>query len=169
MDQLSIILGWLAGRLTAGQRGESAPWEVLFEQELTYTAGPVGNPPRYDPEESFWFEGTNRMFSQGDTIRLTVDGVSRVYTVKTDKYGDAYFGNRYLSFDEIDGEGDTGDDFCFTLCEEELSGGPMFQLVTFSREPGTYQVKIEREKVPTSYLYGGIRLPDIYNVYTPEL
>lgn len=143
MDKTSLILGWLTGRMVAGQRGNAVRWETLWEGEMTFEPAVHTGTGKYSA--SIWcdHEPPTQMFYEGETIRFTVDGASKVYTAKKDKYDNAYFGNRYLSFDSIEGEGDTGDDFSVTMATYGLIEGT-FKYLCFSRQPGTYLIKIER-------------------------
>ena len=137
-------------------RVDEQEWETLWEGEMTFEPTVAGTPPKY--VEHIWndHEPPAQMFYPGEIIRFTVDGASKVYTAKKDKYDNAYFGNRYLSFDEIEGEGDTGDDFSVTLTVRTYG----FEYRCFARNPGTYRVKLER-KVPAAYLYNGYQLPPL--------
>ena len=129
-----------AGRVTALDTAGTDAGEILWDGTMIFEPTAAGTPPKY--VEHIWsdHEPPARMFHEGERILFTVNGAARIYTVSRDDLGSVYFGNRYLSFDQIEGEGDTGDDFSVTIWLEAHG----FQYVCFARHPGTYQVRIER-------------------------
>ena len=140
LDFINGLVMALCGRPIQWPSREPVAWETLYENDVTFTETAVGVPPRYRAHIWSDEEPPAVMFYEGETIRFTADGVAKTYTVKLDKSGKAYFGNRYLSFDEIEGEGDTGDDFSITLLVEYYG----FEYLCFARNPGAYKIKIER-------------------------
>ena len=131
------------GQVTALDTAELRHSETLYENTVTFTETAYGVPKRYSANIWNTDSPAARMFYTTDTIRLTVDGMSKIYSVKQDSYGYVYFGNRYLSYDHIEGEGDTGDDFCVTIWPDADGSEIYFQYKCFSREPGAYRLKIE--------------------------
>ena len=137
---LRVVSVSAGGKVTALETISNEDVEVLWEGTMIFEPTAVGTPPKY--VEHIWsdHEPPAQMFHEGERILFTVNGAAKIYTVRRDDLGSVYFGNRYLSFDQIEGEGDTGDDFSVTIWLED----PGFQYVCFARTPGTYQVRIER-------------------------
>lgn len=143
-DNESMLLtkGWLVGRAIASQRKkqENEQWETLLEATLT-------------TEENTTVNGAVKMagfgsyggsqFYVGDTIRLTVDGVSTVFTAVGDGTsndgGRASVGNGWLSTGGTTSKEDTGYDYRFSNYT-----GSIKVFWFYSREVGTYAVKVER-------------------------
>ena len=97
-------------------------WEVLFDGEVTTAA-----------DASFQFPvaklGKGEMVkpSSGDTVRLTIDGKTAVYTVEL-----IMCGNKYLFGDYAD----DGFDLCLYT--------PAVNTVFITRTAGTHTIKVER-------------------------
>ena len=114
-------------------------WEVLFEGEVTTAA-----------DASFQFPvaklGKDEMVkpSNGESVRLTIDGKTAVYTVET-----IVSGNKYLFGT---GNADDGFDLCVYT--------PASYNALITRTAGTHTVKVERltESTidPASFLQGYI-------------
>lgn len=113
-------------------------WEVLFDGEVTTAA-----------DASFPFPvaklGKDEMVkpSNGETVRLTIDGKSAVYTVEI-----IMCGNQYL----FNGDADDGFDLCVYT--------PASYNAFITRTAGTHTIKVERltESTldPTSFMQGYI-------------
>lgn len=132
-------VGWLIAGLCSRPLpvGATAMWETLFEGEITtsqvdYIIGSKsGIPVGYAP-----------LFVDGEEIRLTVNGLSAIYTVldKSAYVTGGEIGNQYLSAGPGTTIIDDGGDYF-------VSSYPYGVLDTtnfFTRYPGTYMVKIER-------------------------
>lgn len=136
-----LVQSFFTGQAVRRMRGQAA-WEVLWEGDMTFTE--VQASGKYSASVWSDAEPPAQMFYSGETMRLTVDGETKEYTAKSDPYDCAYVGNRWLSLDPIEGEGDTGDDFCVTADTYLISYG--FKYTCFARNPGTYHIKITRRK-----------------------
>ena len=169
LDLRSWLIGYILGLsgypmpFSTGVPG--GEWESLWEGEMAFE-------PKYINKNVCHIlcdhDPPAKLFYPGEYIRLTVSGVSKIYTAKASRYGDAFFGNLSLGLNAFAGEDtDTGDDFVIEMDVYGLIKGT-WKYLCWSRYPGTYRVKLER-KVPTAYLYNNVRLPDIHKVYTPEL
>lgn len=129
-------------------------WEVLFE----------GTVKTIEPLTGFSsagivFDSGAFLFSVWDRIRITVDGVSAVYTASESTIpllGSVYYaGNYYLS----DSKNFVDDGYNF-LVRSYADFDGIYNSYFKSRTPGTYTVKIER-KVAKMYSYNGVRLPKL--------
>lgn len=136
-----LVQSFFVGQAVRRMRGQAA-WEVLWEGDMTFTE--VQASGKYSASVWSDAEPPAQMFYSGETMRLTVDGETKEYTAKADPYDCAYVGNRWLSLDPIEGEGDTGDDLCVTADTYLISYG--FKYTCFARNPGTYHIKIARRK-----------------------
>lgn len=108
-------------------------WETLFEGEVVTITGDTFN------GSQCLLPGTGMLFNGDEEIRLTVNGESKVYVAKGGQYGiTASFGNDWLqSGKNSTVNPDTGEDYC-------VVAGAMSGTILFTRNPGTYQIKIER-------------------------
>lgn len=117
--------------------GATAMWETLFEGEITtsqvdYMIGSM----------SGILVGYAPLFVDGEVIRLTVNGLSAIYTARDEA---AYviggeIGNQYLSAGPGTTIIDDGGDYFVSSYPYGVLGDTNF----FTRYPGTYIVKIER-------------------------
>ena len=88
----------------------------------------------------FFLNGLNSaLFNQGETIRLTVNGVSKIFTAEIFTTG-AYVGNAWLMTDSDLVSTDNGYDFAVSATAIVT----LFSGSFYSREAGTYNIKIER-------------------------
>ena len=106
-------------------------WETLFEGTVTVPEGSTAT-----------LASGSIGLTDGATIRLTVNGVSAVFTVQTytiSSYGSqTYVGNLYLW-------GNVGDDTGFDYLVMETSMfGTVMGAEFYSRNSGSYSVKVER-------------------------
>ena len=154
MDETSMLLGWLAGRRIAAQRKKQTEvWETVFDGQVVaqeqdngmgYGVIPASDPPVTSPG-----------FVGGDTVRCTVNGVSKVFTAQQDSLG-GWFGNEYLVSDEKD----TGYDY--HIADMTYFTGLVRTFTFYSRIPGDYNVKLEviRADLPR-YSYNGTILGEL--------
>lgn len=116
--------------------------EVLWEGSMTFEE--VGTSGKYI--EHIWSDHKPpaKKFYAGEKIRLTVDGVSKVYTAaeNADWAKMAWIGNYYVSNSAPSGTVDTGDDFHILMWVDTTLD--YWEYMCFARNPGTYQVKLER-------------------------
>lgn len=120
---------YLLGQAVRRMMGKGEQWETVFEGTVeTSKIADIG----------FGFDYGSYLIIDhiGTTVRLTVDGVSRIYTV-TSNGTMAYAGNLYL----VD-KNATDDDFGLVIVEYAKALGVPGALYT--RTAGTHTVKIER-------------------------
>lgn len=128
--------GFLFGLLMPGDLRAREEWETLFEGDVTFTAYPASDP------YSAWNNtavGKNVLsgVADGESVRLTIDGQSKVYPVNSQ-----YAGNQYLS----NGVSDVDDGFgLYVACGGRESSAilPPYTYL-YAYNIGTYTVKIER-------------------------
>ena len=86
-------------------------------------------------------------FSVGDSLQITVDGTTEIHTVKSAEptYAE-YIGNETLTSHADDDAVDTGEDWCllhgYDISDRDAHGFSTGRF--FTRNPGTYTVKVER-------------------------
>ena len=137
-------------------------WETLFEGEVTTESSEFNG---YVATPNF---SESPLFLANNGIRVTINGVSHISTSSvTGNTGSYYVGNLWLYENkENTGLGDNGLDY-FICTNFEMFGSANNRI--FTRESGTYQVKIERALFePVAYLYNGVQLPDINTVWTDK-
>jgi len=115
-------------------------WELLYEGQLTTSE-------KLDVENGYRINipfdiNTPILSEAGEGIRLTINGVSKIYTttVKVSLGTEVSIGNKWLTYlDNSVGVEDDGDDFYLDTLR--LIG---YDSRLYTRYPGTYNVKIEK-------------------------
>ena len=135
------------GHDPGGEDIEGDDWETLFEGVMVTTFGSLNGAAEQYAMDDF----PNSMFKDGDTIRLTVNGISYLYVnVEYYSYIKGSFaswqiGNDWLNKAKGRGEDDGGDYFFFQYWEWNSAGNcSVFRNAFRSRNAGTYSVKVER-------------------------
>ena len=131
-------------------------WETLFEGEVTTVESDTYN----GSSGQIPTGSTERLFDGDNGIRLTINGASEIYTAfwTSDWKTDATLGNNWLSSGKNSSTQDNGEDYFVRTCLGAFSLGHQL----YTRNPGTYQVKIERALFePTAYLYNDKKLPKL--------
>lgn len=129
-----LIVGKLLRRnLMAGVGGEQ--WETLFEGDVTTE--------RNDSYSGAYCGGLALTKAIGSNnqgnYRLTVDGVTINKTLSSATTGYINIGNSYLRSESAE---DSGEDFL--VCITSLFAVSWKEFYFLSRNPGTYNIKIER-------------------------
>lgn len=132
---LGLTMPWWGSVEVPGEK-----WETLFEGDVETT---------HQTEQVAWSDSDvitasntiSGLFNTGDAMRLTVDGTATVLTAydEPDAVGREVVGNYWI------GESaDTGYDYCLL----QTSGTwptPYTSFFFRSRNPGTYDIKLERK------------------------
>lgn len=157
IDMKAALLGNAVRAYLAG-RGARTQWETLWEWTVTTKESMGSNGAR----KKLVFSSTGEEypfvdvfpFSEGDIVRLTVDGVSAEFIPAIIYYTSypgiehrADFGNGYLS-ESDDSILDTGYDYSVIwwriYSDNDFLPYDYPEIWFHSRTPGTYNVKIER-------------------------
>lgn len=129
-------------------------WETLFEGEVVTVEDDTYN----GSSGSLNIAMNSLLFNGNEGIRLTVNGASQIYTAVGSNWGTAAtIGNEWLySGKSATVEDDGGDYLVYSIY------GMIKMTELYTRNPGTYQIKIERALFePMAYLYNGVRLPPL--------
>lgn len=124
-----------------------AEWVTLFDGEVTTETEKGERTGGYKNQDALHEVTMKPFFASGDKVRLTVDGVSFIYTAKSptttitnwfnyEKCG--FAGNEYLTALDV---ADNGGDYCVFMGFSSIGSAV---LSFYSRNPGTYNIKIER-------------------------
>ena len=144
MDKTSLTLGWLVGRQIAGQRRTQAEtWEILFD-------GEVESRNDYGDITAGNMEVSDSVLL-GDTLRLTVNGESKVMTA-IHQYSDetiaqhpTYSTSVYIGNSNIGGGPGNGFEnenvMDYDYCYLHVLRGIGY---LYTANAGTYSVKLER-------------------------
>ena len=139
--------GFLFGLLMPGDLRAKKEWETVYEKTLSVTDneatsyGDLYN--GYTQTNSDVVSGM--LYAAGDTVRLTVNGVSTVHTVEGGTSA-THIGNRWLRAKTTDtDETDDGFDFyVYQVAYPLVTGTTSYHLMFYARNSGDYTVKIER-------------------------
>lgn len=111
------------------------PWETLFEGEAVTAYGDEPTVPFYKADNTYQ---EDQWFGDGDEVRITIDGISYLYTAKTSGLT-RKAGNPALQPDADDSTADDGTPVSVRL----TTIISIASLYIYTRNPGTYRVKIE--------------------------
>lgn len=155
-----LAAGIVCSTLWPGVEEDSAQWETLYNGVVTVDAisEEQTNAGLY-PHTRLLDDTGELLFVEGHIIRISVGGVSSQYTaVKSDEaWVEGYYAGNECLTELTPEEPDNGYDFAVSV-GTSLVG--VHSLDLYSRNPGTYSVKIERKK-PVAYSYNGYIFPQL--------
>lgn len=137
IDKTAMLTGWLVGRKVAGMmkpQEAQAQWETIFDGEATTVLGGVSS----TAYSGVKIDNTDSRFGiyAGRTYRITFAGSVYVGIPVEYSTGIVGLGNAHLWHSEE--YEDSGEDFCVRTWAD-------INIFFYTRTPGTYTLKIERQ------------------------
>ena len=131
--KLAFALGLIAPGTWRGEQ-----WETVWES--TFTTREDNDYNGCSQSQSDLIDA--HLFEVGETVRLTINGVARLCTATGDS-AVRHLGNRWLGNTPDTTTEDTGEDYNVRSIYLTVVH-PQHYARLFTREPGTYTVKVER-------------------------